>query len=185
MMRVAVLAAMAAGLAACSPGGVSGSEAELAAKIVDAEGVLDLGEQTINAVVGAQLQGVAMQTPNITPEQGQKLEAAIRKNIEAELPALKKEIAGFLDETFEAKELQTYANYVASKEGDAIKERMPVVMQKSLEAADAMTMKAVNSAMAEVVGAAPGTPTPPDPAGQAPVGAAPAPAAPPNPTKPQ
>jgi hypothetical protein len=177
-MRVMVLAAVAAGLAACSPSAPSGNEAETAAKIVDAEGVLDLDDETVSSVVGAQLQGVVMQTPNVTPEQAKKLETAIRKNIEADLPTLKKEIAGFLDEAFDAKELQTFYAYVGSKEGQAIKERMPPVMQKSLEAADAMTTKAVDKAIAEVIGAAPSMPAPP-------ADGSPAPAEPVNPTKPQ
>jgi hypothetical protein len=177
-MRVMMLAAMAAGLAACSPGGPSGSEEELAGKIVDAHGVLDLDEETVATVVGAQLQGVVMQTPNITPEQAEKLQAAIRSNVNAELPALKKEIAGFLDETFDAKELQTFYAYVGSEEGRAIKTRMPDVMQKSLEAADQMTMKAVNKAMADIVGPAPSASAPP-------ADGAPAPTQPGNPTKPQ
>jgi hypothetical protein len=181
MMRVIMLAAMATGLTACSPGGPSGSEEELATKIVDADGVLDLGEETISSVIGAQLQGVAMQTPDITPEQAGKLEAAIRKNIDAELPALKKEIAGFLGETFDAKELQTYYDFVGSKEGDTIKDRIPPVMEKSLAAADAMTTKAVDKAMAEIIGTPPATPATP----ASPADATPAPAEPANPTKPQ
>jgi hypothetical protein len=179
MMRSTMAAAvLLGGLAACSPGGVSGSEAELAAKIVDAQGVLDLGEETLNSVVGSQLQGVAMQNPNITPELAEKLETAIRKNIEAELPTLKKDIAGFLGDSFDAKELQTYYDFVGSKEGDTIKDRIPPVMQKSLEAADKMTTKAVDKAVAEVMGAPPAAVATPAP------GAAPT-AEPAKPTKPQ
>jgi hypothetical protein len=156
MMRsVMVTGAAFAMLAACSP---AGNEDELAAKIVDAQGVLDLGDETLSQVVGAQLQGIAMQNPGITPEQGAKLEAEIRKNIEVDLPALKKEMAGFLGEAFDAKELQTYYDFVGSKEGDTIKDRIPPVMEKSLAAADAMTTKAVDKAVADVVGAAPVAP---------------------------
>ncbi len=161
MMRsLMVTGAAFAMLAACSPAGPTGSEEELAAKIVDAQGVLDLGEQTLMEVVNAQIQSVAMQNPNLTQEQGQKLQAAIRANIEAELPALKKDMAGFLDEAFDAKQLQTLYDYVGSTEGDAIKKGMPPVMQKSLEAADKMTTNAVDKAVAEVMGApaAPATP---------------------------
>jgi len=177
MMRSAMAAAvLLAGLAACSP---TESEEALAKKIVDAQGVLDLGEETLNSVVGSQLQGVAMQTPSITPEQAEKLEKAIRKNIEAELPALKKDIAGFLGESFDAKELKTYYDFVGSKEGDTIKDRIPPVMQKSLEAADKMTSAAVDKAVTEVMGTAPTAPAP------QPNAAAPAPAEPAKPTKPQ
>jgi hypothetical protein len=170
MMRSVMFTAAAfAMLAACSPaGGGAGNEDELATKIVDAQGVLDLGDETLSQVVGAQLQSIAMQNPGITPEQGAKLEAEIRKNIEAELPALKKDMAGFLAEAFDAKELQTYFDYVGSTEGDTVKKGMPQVMQKSLAAADAMTTKAVDKAVADVVGAAPVAPadgaTPEDPA---------------------
>jgi len=170
MMRsVMVTGAAFAMLAACSPaGGAAGNEDELAAKIVDAQGVLDLGDETLSQVVGAQLQSIAMQNPGITPEQGAKLEAEIRKNIEADLPALKKEMAGFLGEAFDAKELQTYYDFVGSKEGETIKDRIPPVIEKSLAAADAMTTKAVDKAVADVVGAAPVAPadgaTPADPA---------------------
>lgn len=160
-MRVTLLAAMAAGLAACSPGGAAGSEEELAAKIVDAQGVLDLGEETVSSVVDAQLQGIVMETPDITPEQASKLEASIRENIEAELPALRKEIAGLLGEAFDARELQIYYDFVGSKEGETIKDRIPPVMEKSLEAADAMTTKAVDKAIAEILGASSSVPASP------------------------
>lgn len=184
MRSVMVTGAAFAMLAACSPAGPKASEEELAAKIVDAQGVLDLGEQTLMEVVNAQIQSVAMQTPNLTQEQGQKLQAAIRANIEAELPALKKDMAGFLAETFDAKELQTYYDFVGSTEGDTIKNRIPPVMQKSLEAADKMTTKAVDKAVAEVMGAPAGAAAPAAPAdGAAPT---PAPAAEPaKPAKPQ
>jgi hypothetical protein len=184
MMRSVMVTATAfVMLAACSPAGPKGSEEELAAKIVDAQGVLDLGEQTLMEVVNAQIQSVAMQNPNLTQEQGQKLQAAIRANIEAELPALKKDMAGFLAETFDAKELQTYYDFVGSTEGDTIKNRIPPVMQKSLEAADKMTTKAVDKAVAEVMGAPADAAAPAAPAdGAAP--AAPA-AEPAKPTKPQ
>jgi len=183
MMRSVMLTGAAfAMLAACSPAGPKGSEEELATKIVDAQGVLDLGEQTLMEVVNAQIQSVAMQNPNLTQEQGQKLQAAIRANIEAELPALKKDMAGFLAETFDARELQTYYDFVGSTEGDTIKNRIPPVMQKSLEAADKMTTKAVDKAVAEVMGAPADAAAPAAPAD----GAAPVPAAEPaKPTKPQ
>jgi hypothetical protein len=183
MMRsVMMTAAALALLAGCGPsGGSAGGEDALATKIVEAQGVLDLGEETLNQVVGSQIQAVAFEHPNISPEQAEKLQAAIRKNIEAEMPALKKNISGLLIEAFDQKELQTYYDFVGSKEGDTIKDRIPPVMQKSLEAADAMTTKAVEKAVAEVMGPAPAAPT-------APVApdSAPAPAAEPaKPTKPQ
>jgi hypothetical protein len=97
-------------------------------------------------------------------------------------------MASFLVETFEQKELAYYHAYVTASEQKKIKTEMPSVMQMSLAAADAMTLKAVNNAMkAEGLkedtapgvghGAPPGAPAEP---------AAPAPAtAPATPAKPQ
>ena len=183
MMRSVMMTAALVLLAGCGPsGGSAGGEDALATKIVDAQGVLDLGEETLAQVVGSQMQSVAFEHPNISPEQVEKLQTAIRKNIEAEMPGLKKNISGFLTEAFDQKELQTYYDFVGSKEGDTIKDRIPPVMQKSLEAADAMTTKAVEKAVAEVMGPAPADPAAPG-ATPAP---APAPAAEPaKPTKPQ
>lgn len=168
MMRsVMITAAALALLAGCGPGGGSaGGEDALATRIVEAQGVLDLGEETLAQVVGSQMQSVAFERPNISPEQVEKLQAAIRKNIEAEMPMLKKEISGFLTEAFDQKELQTYYDFVGSKEGETIKDRIPPVMQKSLEAADAMTMKAVEKAVAEVMGPPPADPAAPAPAAE-------------------
>jgi len=180
MRSVMMTAAMLALLAGCSPGGSAGGEDALAAKIVEAQGVLDLGDETLKQVVGSQMQSVAFEHPTISPEQAEKLQAAIRKNIEAEMPALKKDITGFLTEAFDQKELQTYYDFVGSKEGETIKDRIPPVMQKSLEAADAMTMKAVEKAVAEVMGPAPAAPTAPAVPGDAPAPAA-EPAKPTNP----
>ena len=86
------------------------------------------------------------------------MQAAIRKNIDAELPALKKEMGAHLTEAFSESELKTYQAFVAApKEGEtSIKDRMSAVMQKSIEAADAMTSKAVEKAVAEVKGASAG-----------------------------
>jgi hypothetical protein len=181
MMRSMMLtAAVLALLAGCGPsGGSAAGEDALATKIVEAQGVLDLGEDTLKQVIGAQMQSVAFEHPDISPEQAEKLSAAIRKNIEAEMPGLKKNISGFLTEAFDQKELQTYYDFVGSKEGDTIKDRIPPVMQKSLEAADAMTTKAVEKAVAEVMG-----PAPADPAALAAPGATPAPAPAPEPAKP-
>jgi hypothetical protein len=180
-MRLVMMTAALALLAGCGPSGSAGGEDVLATKIVEAQGVLDLGEETLTQVIGSQMQSVAFEHPNISPEQAEKLSAAIRKNIDAEMPALKKDITGFLTEAFDRKELQTYYDFVGSKEGETIKDRIPPVMQKSLEAADAMTMKAVEKAVAEVMG-----PAPAEPAARAAPGNAPAPAPEPaKPTKPQ
>jgi hypothetical protein len=100
-----------------------------------------------------------MQNPDLTPEQLEQVHTAIRKNIDAELPALKKEMGANLAAAFNESELKTYLAFVAAKEGEtSVKDRVPDVMQKSIEAADAMTSKAVEKALAEVKGAAPAAP---------------------------
>jgi hypothetical protein len=173
-----VLATMvaAAALAACGQGGggsakteeagaTSPAEEKVATEIVDAGGVLMLGEETLSQVVGGQMQFVAMQNPDLTTEQIEQLQTAIRKNIDAELPALKKEMGAQLAKAFNEGELKTYLAFVAVKEGEtSIKDRVPEVMQKSIEAADAMTAKAVEKALAEVKGAVPAAPADATPA---------------------
>lgn len=171
-----VLATMvaAAALAACGQGGggsaktgdasaTSPAEEKVAAEIVDAGGVLMLSEDTLSQVAGGQMQGVVMQNPDLTQEQLEAIHAAIRKNIDAELPALKKEMGTHLAQTFNETELKTYLAFVAAKEGEtSIKDRVPEMMQKSIDAADAMTAKAVEKAVAEVKGgSAPATPAMP------------------------
>jgi hypothetical protein len=159
----------AAALAACGQGGgsaktneagaTSPAEEKVATEIVDAGGVLMLGDDTLSQVVGGQMQYVAMQNPDLTPEQLEQVHTAIRKNIDAELPALKKEMGANLAAAFNESELKTYLAFVAAKEGEtSVKDRVPDVMQKSIEAADAMTSKAVEKALAEVKGAAPAAP---------------------------
>ncbi|HEX5007936.1 MAG TPA: hypothetical protein VFV70_12535, partial [Hyphomonadaceae bacterium] len=107
-----VLATMvaAAALAACGQGTGGGkaedasktspAEEKVATQIVDAGGVLMLGEETLSQVAGGQMQMVVMQNPDLSQEQLEKVHAAIRKNIDAELPALKKEMGGHLTTTF-------------------------------------------------------------------------------------
>ena len=168
-MRLVLATAIAAvALAACGQGGggkgedaakTSSAEEKVATQIVDAGGVLMLGEETLSQVVGGQMQFAAMQNPDLTPEQLQALQTAIRKNIDAELPALKKEMGSHLATTFSEGELKTYLAFVAAKEGEtSVKDRVGEVMQKSIESAEAMTTKAVEKAIAEVKGAAPAAP---------------------------
>jgi iron uptake system EfeUOB component EfeO/EfeM len=172
-----VLATMvaAAALAACGQSGGGGAakteeagaksspaEEKVATEVVDAGGVLMLGDETISQVIGGAVQMVAMQNPDMTPEQLEKVQTAIRKNIDAELPGLKKEMGAHLTEAFSEGELKTYQAFVtAPKEGESIKDRTSAVMQKSIESADAMTSKAVEKAVAEVKGAAPVAPAAP------------------------
>src|SRR5262245_56178973 len=104
-----VLATMvaAAALAACGQGGSgaakteeagasSPAEEKVATDIVNAGGVLMLSEETLTQVTGGQMQYVAMPNPDLTPDQLEKVHAAIRKHIDAELPALKKEMGTHL-----------------------------------------------------------------------------------------
>ena len=172
-MRV-VMATMAAAaaLAACgqSGGGATGeagatspAEEKVASEIVEAGGVLTLGEETLSQVAGGQMQMVVMQNPDLTQEQLEQVHVAIRKNMDAEIPALKKEMGAHLTEAFSESELKTYQAFVAApKEGESIKDRTSLVMQKSVEAAEAMTMKAVEKAVADVKSAAPAPPAPAD-----------------------
>jgi hypothetical protein len=96
-----------------------------------------------------------MENPDLTPEQLTALSAAIRKNIDAALPDLKKEMTGYLAEAFNEAELKTYQAFVTTpSQGDSIKDRVPEVMQKSIAAADAMTSTAVQKALEEVKPAA-------------------------------
>jgi hypothetical protein len=167
-MRLVLATVVAAALTACGQGGAgkteeagatSPAEEKVATEIVDAGGVLLLGDETLSQVVGGQMQYVAMQNPDLTPEQLEQVHAAIRKNIDAELPALKKEMGANLAAAFNESELKTYLAFVAAKEGEtSVKDRVPDVMQKSIEAADSMTSKAVEKAIAEVKGATPATP---------------------------
>lgn len=150
-MRGVWAIAAACALAACSQGGVASggpTKEAVAAKIVDAQGVLDLGDSTLKEVINAQIQMVGFDHPNLTPEQAEKLSADIRKNIDEAMPGLKKEMAGYLAETFDKKELDTYFAFVGSKEGEQVKQKIPAVMEKSIAAADKMTTDAVQKAVA-------------------------------------
>jgi hypothetical protein len=170
MRLVLATMAAAAALAACGQSGggaakagengaTSPAEEKVATEIVDAGGVLTLDEETLSQVAGGQMQMVVMQNPDLTQEQLEKIHAAIRTNIDAEIPALKKQMSAHLAETFSESELKTYQAFVAPPtEGESIKDRVPEVMEKSIAAADAMTSKAVEKAVAEVKGAAPAAP---------------------------
>jgi hypothetical protein len=158
-MRVLVAAVTAAAmLAGCGQGGGGGSTAEgaspaeerVATDIVEKHGVLTLDDATLDEVVAGQAQYLSFEHPDLTPEQAQALTTAIRANIEASLPALKKDMAGFLAETYNEQELNTYHAFIAGEAGESIKDRAPEVMQKSIAAADAMTTAAVEKALAEV-----------------------------------
>jgi hypothetical protein len=165
MRLVLATMAAAAALAACGQSGGAGkadeagatspAEEKVATEIVDAGGVLMLSDDTLTQVTGGQMQMVVMQNPDMTQEQLEAVHAAIRKHIDAEIPALKKEMGTHLTAAFNESELKTYLAFVAAKEGEtSIKDRVPEMMQKSIEAADAMTAKAVEKAVAEVKGAA-------------------------------
>jgi hypothetical protein len=154
-------AALAGALAACSQGGVSGSEDELAAKIVDVGGVLNIDEATIKQVVDGHTQMIAMQRGNLTPAQAEQISAGIKANIDAALPDLKKEMAGQLVEIFEPKELAVFLAFVAAEEHESIKQKIAMVTQQSLAAADEMTMKAVDKAVADAKLPPPVDPTQP------------------------
>jgi hypothetical protein len=166
MMRSVVVAAVACGLAACGSGGGGGStaagtspaEEKIATQIVDVGGVIDITDATIKEVAMGQVQMAAMQIPDLKPEQAEALASAIEKHIQAEVPNLKKQMATYLAEAFNEKELQTYYDFVGSKEGETIKDRVPPVMQQSVAAADAMTSMAVQKAMDELKLAPPAPP---------------------------
>jgi hypothetical protein len=165
-------------------GGSNLSEEKLAEEIVEAGGVISLDKETLERVITIQLQDASAQNPGLSPEAQVKLSTALRGEIEKGVPELKKQMASFLVEKFDQKELANYHAFVTATEQQKIKTEMPSVMQMSLAAADAMTMKAVGNAMkAEGLkedaapgaghGAPPGAPAEP---------AAPAPA---TPAKPQ
>jgi hypothetical protein len=165
-------------------GGSNLSEEKLAEEIVEAGGVISLDKETLERVITIQLQDASAQNPGLSPEEQVKLSTALRGEIEKGVPELKKQMASFLVEKFDQKELANYHAFVTATEQQKIKTEMPSVMQMSLAAADAMTMKAVGNAMkAEGLkedtppgaghGAPPGAPAEP---------AAPAPA---TPAKPQ
>lgn len=187
MKQLLIAVSALAMVAGCSAGGPKLSEEKLAEEIVEAGGVINLDKETLEQVITMNLQGVAMQNPTLTPEQQVKLSTSIRGEIEKGVPELKKQMAAFLVEKFDQKELENYHAFVTSPVQTKIKTEMPSVMQMSIAAADAMTMKAVDTAMkAEGLkgettpgaghGAPPGTPADPVPA---------TPAAPATPAKPQ
>ncbi len=187
-MRSLVAAVTAAAmLAGCGQSGgstaegTSPAEEKLAAEIVDKHGVLTLDDATLDEVVAGQAQFLSFEHPDLTPEQAQAITTAIRTNIEAALPGLKKEMAGYLAQTYSEKELDTYHAFIAGEAGKSIKDRAPDVMQKSIAAADAMTTAAVEKAMAEVK---PAVAAPADSSASPPANGA-APTDPAKPTDPQ
>jgi hypothetical protein len=187
-MRNLMLAVCAAALVAgCSPAKPKLSEEKLAEEIVEAGGVISLDKNTLEQVITMNLQGVAQQYPQLTPEQQVKLSGSIRTQMDTLIPELKKQVAGFLVESFDQPDLESLHAFVTSSQQQKIKDTMPSVMQTSLAAADAMVMKAVDGALkAEGIESdtAPGQGHGAPP-GAAPAPATPAPAAPATPTKPQ
>jgi hypothetical protein len=148
MKSLWMAAALAGALAACSQG-AGGSEEQLANKVVDVGGVLNLDENTIKQVVDGHVQMISAQQGNLSPQQAEQLATAIRTNIEAAVPDLKKEMAGHLIEAFEPKELEVYLAFVSAKEHEAVQQKINLVTQQSLAAADEMTMKAVEKAITD------------------------------------
>jgi hypothetical protein len=149
-MKHLLLAGAALLAMSCSGAGGGGSnlsKEKLADEIVEAGGVISLDKETLERVITIQLQDATAQNPTLTPEQQVKLSTALRGEIEKGVVDLKKQMAGFLVEKFDQKELANYHAFVTATEQQKIKTEMPSVMQMSLAAADAMTMKAVNNAM--------------------------------------
>jgi hypothetical protein len=146
MKSLWMAAVLAGALAGCSQGSGQSEEA-MATKIVDAGGVLNLDDETLKQVVSSHVQQIAFERPNLAPAQADEVAKAIRANIDAALPELEKKIVAQLVEALEPKELEALLAFVSVRE--SVTEKMGLVSQQSLAAADEMTVKAVEKAVAD------------------------------------
>jgi hypothetical protein len=148
-MKLAAVA-MAAVLAACGQAGGGGpamTEEQLAAAIVDAEEVLGFGPEVIDNAVAGQLQVVAAEHPTLPPAEQEKIVAALRKEIEAGIPDLKRQITGFLVESYDEKELKVWYDYTNHPEHETIKAKFESLLLTSLAATDSAMLKARKEAL--------------------------------------
>jgi hypothetical protein len=183
---VVAIVAAAIGLAGCQPGGAAGAapaaETRLAAKLVDLGVPIPLDGEGMQQAAFQAVQGMMFQD-GLSQEQARQVLMGISKNLEASKPEIKETLIKSLTDEFNVKELELLVQFVASKEGMAIQEKMPVVGNKGGEQMQALVQQAATKALADVRAAwpVPPPPAPPAPAvppDATPPGAVPAPALP-------
>jgi hypothetical protein len=146
MKSIWMAAVLAGALAACSQGSGQSEEA-MATKIVDAGGVLQFDDETLKQVVAEEMQGIAFQRPSMTPAQADEVAKAIRANIDAALPAVKKEMVTQLVDAFEPGELEGLLAFVSVRE--VVSEKMGPIAEQSVVSTQAMLSTAVEKAVAD------------------------------------
>lgn len=177
-MSKAVIAVLAAAVAlgACQPAGAPGAapvaEQRLAAKLVEAGVPLPLDRDGLQQIAFQQVQGMMFQD-GLSPEQARQVLMGVTKNLEAATPEIKEMLIKTLTDEFNVKELELLVKFVASKEGKAIQEKMPVVGEKGSTEFQTMAQQAAVKALADVRAAWPVPPPPAPPAPAVPPGAVP------------
>ncbi len=165
LWKTAIVGAVLA-MAGCQPVGAPQGEARIAGKIADAV----ITEGMVVQFARQQVQGLMYQG-SISQDQVNQTLIAINRELEGQLPDVKKSLAASLSREFNIKELDFLHKLLVSKEGKAVMEKQETAMQDPMAMLDTLAREAATRAMARVNSAWP-------------TGAAPAPAAPPGPQLP-
>jgi len=152
----AVLAA-----SACTPVGAPLGEERIAAKIADVVLTGDMTRQFVMQSVQGQMQNGAIQQ-----DQANQLLISVSREVEANMPELKKTLVGSLTKEFNIKELDFLLKLLTSKEGAAVTQKNEVVMQETMMHLDSLSREAATKAVAKLnaawpTGANPAPPAPP------------------------
>ena len=150
-------------LAACQPVGVPVGEERLAAKIAD----VVITDAMVVQFARQQAQGL-MQQGAIGQDQVNQTLLAINRELEADLPEVKKTLVASLSREFNIKELDFLHKLLVSKEGKAVMERQETAMQDPMAQLDGLSREAATRAVARgnsawPTGAAPAPPLQPEP----------------------
>ncbi len=133
------------GLAACQPVGVPVGEERLAGKIAD----VVITDAMVVQFARQQVQGL-MQQGSIGQDQVNQTLLAINRELEADLPEVKKTLVASLSREFNIKELDFLHKLLVSKEGKAVMERQETAMQDPMAQLDGLAREAATRAVARV-----------------------------------
>jgi hypothetical protein len=152
------------GLAACQPVGVPVGEERLASKIAD----VIITTDDLQGVAMQQVQGLIYQG-SISQQQVNQIGLVMRRELEGQLPDVKKTLVEGLTREFNIKELEFFLDQLTSKHAKAVQEKQQAAMSAAGEQLQGLAQEAATRAVARVNTAWPTGPAPappPQPGGQ-------------------
>jgi hypothetical protein len=164
------LAGAALGLAACQPVGVPMGEERLAGKIAD----VVITKDDLQGIAMQQVQGLMYQG-SISQDQVDQIGLAMRRELQDQLPEIKKTLVEGLTREFNIKELEFFHDQLTSKYAKSVQEKQQAAMSGAGEQLQGLAQEAATRAVARVnsgwpTGAPPAPPPQPDGQPQLPPG---------------